>query len=159
MNFFKKIPKIFLPLCTAIVAVLTLVGCVPATDMSTATALDTPNSGAVLLLGNCTYTTETASYWAAEAADPVTLPLLRANGAPVLQAGEGVEVTLTFCSPREDGYAYYGDMMPSNPVDYRITPQADGTTWYHLDTVYSFLVTVATPDGADQYIILCEREI
>lgn len=119
-----------------------------------------PATGVAMSASGCEVIESSALWFQEEDGEGQTLCLLTAAGTPTLD-WEGVTedaVTVTFVEPTENGYLTYSESEPIEKVDY--TPcRWDGMTLeYRFDTVYSFLITVTTPDGTDRFLLDTRRD-
>ena len=147
-------------LCALAALCLALTACARQPDMTLAWQAALPHSGAQAAVRGCAVTETTSLYWNDTAAPAEEIVLLTATEqAPYLQlsGAEASEVTVAFATRYDTGYRLYSEADPGAKVDYVFTAQADGTLQYRLDTIYSFVVTVATEQGTDRFLVDCQR--
>lgn len=87
--------------------------------------------------------------------------LLTASDVPTLtwENTEAVEVTIAFAYAWDNCYRIYNTSEPIEKVDYVPLDTEEGSLCYRFDTAYSFLITVTTEQGTDQFVLDCRRDI
>lgn len=142
-------------LFAVLAALALLAGCAHERDLEPVWQAELANGGRVSL-GNCTVSEEAAAFYPEPGSEPVTLPLLRAEGVPVftftgVAAGD---IAIYFAAADGTAYTHYDARLPQIKVDYRLNENADGSVRVRLDTVYGFRIAV----GEQQWLVACTRE-
>lgn len=76
----------------------------------------------------------------------------------LLSGVEEQQVTVQYARPAEGGYELFDERVVTPKIDYTFGETADGTLVYDFETVYYYLVTVATDAGTDRFVVLCETD-
>lgn len=151
-------------LIALVAALFLLCGCQGKVDLEPVWSRDL-SGGASVSVSNCAVTEETALYRGEGETEARELPLIRAEGLPVLSVSgaEHENVTIDYCMEQETGG--YGpaekyDVVTHTKegVDYIVTAE-DGVTHYRIDTIYNFYICVTTEEGSDEFLLVCHRNI
>lgn len=122
-----------------------------------------PNTGVTLSIAGGEVTESTTLLYPPVdgSVPPVEVCLLSVPAVATL-TWEGVQaddVQIGFAYAWDAAYKDYRTSEPIEKVDYVPLDAEEGSLSYRFDTAYSFLITVTTDQGTDQFVLDCRREI
>lgn len=152
------------PIClalTVLLITLLLGGCTQKeTEPSWQTTL--PNTGVVLTIAGGTVEQTTTELFPDDGTqNSWEEPLLSIPAVPTLtlEGAQAENVQIAFVYAWEDSYRVYNTSTPIEKVDYCPLDSEQGTVRYRFDTAYSFIITITTEQGTDEFILDCRRDI
>lgn len=119
-------------------------------------------SGAVLTISGAEVTDSVTTMYPDDGANNTwEVRLLTVSDAPTLTWAntDSAEVTIAFAYAWDNCYRMYNTSEPIERVDYVPLDAEEGSLCYRFDTAYSFLITVTTEQGTDQFVLDCRRDI
>lgn len=144
-----------------LLALLCLCACTQQ-EMEPAWQTTLPNTGVTMSVAGGEVTESTTLLYPPEdGSSPQEVCLLTVPAVTTL-TWDGVQsenVTIGFAYAWETSYKDYRTSEPIEKVDYLPLDSDDGTLCYRFDTAYSFLITVTTDQGTDQFVLDCRRDI